>query len=428
MLNIRNLKLGYGGTQSEMARLINESGVLGDSMKVTAETVKDVPFDQMILAINKTQERMGIMGTTSKEASATIEGSTNSMKAAWQNMLTGMADENANFEQLATNFIGTLITEDGKGGVLGTLIPRITQVITGMSEAIATGLPQVIQAVVPLIQENLPIILNAVQQALQTIVGVLPTIIDAIAPLIPQIVQMLISMLPQLIDVGVEILLSLINGLIQSLPKLVAMVPRIITTIVSTLINNLPQIIQGGVQILASLISGMMQNIGNLALKVKELGQTIINKIKEFPSKMLDAGKNLVKGLWEGITGSLDWIKSKIKGWVGNVTKFIKKLFGISSPSKLFADEIGTNLALGIGEGFGDEMANVSKEMANSIPTSFDTSISTGVSGSSGSMTTSNYYELVDAFKEALGEMKIELDDENMGKFIDKTVARTIYS
>lgn len=513
-----NLKLGYGGTKTEMERLIKDASQLTDVQKELGITVdaNDMSFGNIVNAISVVQKEMGIMGTTSKEASETIQGSTNSMKSAWQNMLTGMADENANFEQLATNFIGTLITEDGKGGVLGTLIPRVTQVITGMSEAIATGLPMVIQSVVPLIQQNLPIILNAVQQALETIVGVLPTIVDAISPLIPQIISMLLSMLPQLIDAGVEILLSLVdgitkalpdlikmlpkiikqicdtliknlpqiikagieilvalieglseaipelidyipeivetivevlidnlpmlieaavklmvalsNGLIQSLPKLATMVPRIITTIVSTLIKNLPQIIQGGVKILASLIEGIGKNIGNLVTKAKELGQKVLDQVLTFPSKMLNAGKDLVKGIWSGISGSLTWIKSKIKGWVGNVTKFIKNLFGIHSPSKLFRDEIGTNLALGIGEGFSDEMSNVTKEMQDAIPTSFDTSINTGVNGLSGSTTTSNYYELVDAFKEALGEMKIELDDENMGKFIDKTVARTIYS
>ena len=506
-----NLKLGYGGTKEEMLRLVKDAGVVEDSV----ESIDDVSFDQIIEAINLTQKRMGITGTTAKEASATIQGSTASMKSAWQNMLTGMADENANFEQLSKDFVGTLITEDGQGGVLGTIIPRVATVITGMSTAIQTMLPQLIQAVVPIIQQNLPIIMEAVQNALQTILQVLPQVIPVIADLIPQIVSTLVGLLPDIINAGIQILLgliqgisdsipqliamlpeiiativdvlinnlpliidtgmellvglieglteaipqlidyvpqiiativkvliqnlpkiidsavkimvALINGLVQSLPQLIAMTPKIILTIVQTLIQNLPQIIQGGVKIIASLISGLLQSLGNLATNAKKIGQTVLNAVLEFPRKMLDVGTNLVRGIWDGIIGSLDWIKSKISGWVGNVTGFIKRLFGINSPSKLFRDEIGENLALGIGEGFSDEMKTVSQQMGDAIPKSFD--VETSINSVAGARTSAAPYDnMVSAFKEALSEMKIELDDEVAGKFIDKTVTRLIYT
>lgn len=147
----------------------------------------------------------------------------------------------------------------------------------------------------------------------------------------------------------------------------------------------------------------------------------------KIPSEMIETGKNLVKGIWEGITGSLDWIKSKIKGWVGNVTKFIKKLFGINSPSKLFRDEIGENLALGIGEGFSDEMKTVSQQMGDAIPKSFD--VEANINSVAGARASAAPYEnMVSAFKEALSQMKIELDDDEVGRFIDKTVTRLIYT
>ena len=511
-----NLKLGFGGTQSEMARLINESGVLGDSMKVTAETVKDVPFDKMILAINKTQERMGIMGTTSKEASATIQGSTNAMKSAWQNMLTGMADENANFGELAKNFISTLVTEDGKGGVLGTLIPRVTQVITGMSEAISTMLPQVIQSVVPLIQQNLPIIISAVQQAIQTIVEVLPTIVDAIAPLIPQIVSMLISMLPQLIDAGIKILLSLVDGITQALPDLIKMLPKIIKDICTTLLDNLGLIIDAGIELIMALIDGLiealpelidyipeiidkvivaitenlpkliqagiilivklaegiikaipqlvskipqvissitkgiatyyknlfesgkelllklrdgiMNNLSELSRKVKEIPGKLKEWLIEGVSKIKDAGKELISGMWEGIKEKWNGLKEKVQNFGEGIVGKFKNVFGIASPSKVMRDQVGKYLAEGIGVGFEDEMKNISRDMADAIPTNFDTSINAGTNSSTGTMATNTYYDVVEAFKNALSEMKIELDDENVGKFVDKTVARAIYT
>lgn len=510
-----NLRLGYGGTQAEMARLINESGVLGDSMEVTAETVKNVPFHTMIEAIDVTQQRMGIMGTTANEAAGTIQGSTGSMRAAWQNLLTGMVDDSANMEQLTTNFVNTLITPDGQGGVLGTLIPRISQVITGMSNALVTLLPMLIKQVVPIITDNLPIIITAVEGALETILGLLPEIMPVISGLIPQICSTIVGLLPEILDAGIQIILSLIdgisetipqllemlpdliknmvdviiqnlpmiieaaielilalveglnqaipqlidyipeiigtivevlinnlpmiidgaiqimtaliNGLIQSLPSLIAMVPRIIFTIVKTLISNLPQILTMGVKILASLIQGIGQNIGQLFTKMSEIAKTVINGVKELPDKVKEYGKNLVKGLWQGIKDMKDWVLDKIKGFASAVTDGIKSFFGIASPSKLFRDEIGTNLALGIGEGFSDEMKHVSSEMADSIPKNFD--VQASVNGSSEyNMNNYSFAHMVEAFKAALSQMKIELDDEVAGEFVEKTVTRVIYT
>lgn len=123
-----NLKLGYGGTQAEMARLINETGVMGEAFKATAENVKNVPFDKMIEAIHKVQENMGITGTTAKEASETISGSVASMKSAWQNLLTGIANSQLDRKQLVKNFTDSIKT------AAKNLIPTIKQTISGLVE------------------------------------------------------------------------------------------------------------------------------------------------------------------------------------------------------------------------------------------------------------------------------------------------------
>lgn len=123
-----NLKLGYGGTQAEMARLINETGVMGKAFKATAKNVKDVPFDKMIEAIHKVQQNMGITGTTAKEASETIQGSVNSMKSAWQNLLTGMANSQLDRKQLVKNFTDSIKT------AAKNIIPTVRQTIIGLVE------------------------------------------------------------------------------------------------------------------------------------------------------------------------------------------------------------------------------------------------------------------------------------------------------
>lgn len=512
-----NLKLGYGGTKEEMQRLIADASTMTDSMEELGVTVdaNDMSFANIANAISVVQKHMGIMGTTTKEASGTIEGSTGSMKSAWQNMLTGMADENANFETLAKNFIGTLITEDGKGGAIGTIVPRIATVITGMSSAISETLPTLIQSVVPVIQENLPIIMGAVQSALETILGVLPQIIPAISNLIPQIVSTLIGLLPEIINAGIQILVGLIQGITEAIPQLIDMLPQVIESIVKVITDNLPLIITTGLELLVALTDGIINAIPELIARLPEIITSLVNTLLEnipiiidtgiqlllalvenmpaiingicdalpqlitglingildnlpaiinagvqllvalvqnMPAiisgvtmalpqiitaivtgivasvpDLADAGLNLIKGLWDGIKNAKDWLMGKIKGFMDGVTDGIKSFFGIHSPSTLFRDEIGDNLAKGIGVGFEDEMKNVTKDMQNAIPTQFDVDASVNARGAM-QASSSNYGTMVSAFKDALAQMKIEMNDEEMGKFVDKTVTRLVYN
>ena len=419
-----NLKLGYGGTKTEMERLISDASKMTKEMQELGITVdaNDMSFANIANAISVVQSHMGIMGTTTKEASGTIQGSIGAMRSAWQNLITGMADDNADFTQLVDNFISTLVSEDGTGGVLAQLAPRITTIINGISQVIQTLLPPLIQSIVPIIANNLPVILSAVSDALKAILDLLPTIFPVIQQLIPDIVTELVNNLPQIIQTGIDLILALMQGIIDATPQLINQLPILVEQIVRTLVNNLPKIIDTGLKLIASLIVGLYQAMGGLVAPAVKIVATAVQAIGSAIGQMVDAGKNLVRGIWDGISGAYWWIRDKISGWVGNVTSFIKNLFGIHSPSTLFRDEIGENLALGIGEGFSDEMGDVSKMMADSIPTSFDVSPTIKSNGQS------QAFEMVSAFKEALSEMKIELDDENMGKFVENTVSRAVYA
>ena len=137
-----------------------------------------------------------------------------------------------------------------------------------------------------------------------------------------------------------------------------------------------------------------------------------------------EIGKNLVSGIWEGISGSLQWLKNKLTSWVGNVTDFLKRMFGINSPSKLFKEQTGKNLALGVGEGFGDTMHNVSQDMANAIPTEFDANVHTTGAVSS----VSQYDVMLSAFKQALKECKVVMNNREMGAFVTETVTREVFA
>ena len=120
------------------------------------------------------------------------------------------------------------------------------------------------------------------------------------------------------------------------------------------------------------------------------------------------------------------WVISKIQGFGSSVLDGIRDFFGINSPSRLFEDEVGQYLAQGIGVGFEDEMRSVSEDMQNAIPTSFDVGTNVNASGSIGGGL--DYYTLVNAFKTALEDMTVELDDVTVGKIITKTVANAIYT
>lgn len=143
-----NLKLGYGGTKSEMARLVKESGILGKAgEELTAKNLdQKVSFDQIIKAINITQQRMGITGTTSKEAASTISGSVSSMKASWSNLLTSIADDNADLEKSVDEFVQSTITASQN------LVPRVKQVVEGIKKLIYT----IINEVFPKLKKEIP--------------------------------------------------------------------------------------------------------------------------------------------------------------------------------------------------------------------------------------------------------------------------------
>lgn len=486
-----NLKLGYGGTASEMARLINDSGVLGDKVidlskktEIGAQ-LQEVGYAKIIEAIHVVQSEMKITGTTAAEADATIQGSVNSMKAAWQNLVTGIADDNANFEQLVDNLVVSIVGNDGGGGIIGNILPRVEIAINGIGQLVVSLgdklLPQVIQIasnlignIIDTLNTNIGVVISAGENIIQTLVDAimehsedlinlgiklvhwltmtilenLPTLIqtgaellksliqgitDITSELIPtaidcivQIVETLLDNTDMIIDTGIELILALADGLLQALPSLIDKIPVIIDKLINAITNNLPKIVEMGIELTIKLAVGIIKAIPQLVAKIPQIITSLVNGLKGGLGKLEDVGKNLVKGIWEGISGSLQWIKNKITGWVGNVTGFIKRLFGINSPSKVFKEQIGTNLALGIGEGFSETMRGVNKEMANAIPTEFDTEIHSNINGTG--ITQSNYDNIVYAFKQALRDVKVVMNNREMGAFVTDTVTREVFA
>lgn len=203
-----NLKLGYGGTKSEMARLVKESGILGDAGKdLTAKNLdQKVSYDQIIQAIHKVQSEMGITGTTSKEASSTIEGSVNAMKSAWNNLLTGMASDNQNMDKLVDNFVESV----------ETVVDNITPVIVRTVPAIMDGFSKIFTKVKPKLIE----LFEKIKPALiETVKGTLKAMGSIIKSIVPKEIQAPLNLIADgfkwLID-NKEIVISAVTGMVTA--------------------------------------------------------------------------------------------------------------------------------------------------------------------------------------------------------------------
>lgn len=449
-----NLKLGYGGTKSEMERL------LADAEKLTGVKYDINNLSDVYEAIHVIQGELGITGTTAKEASTTIEGSMKMMQASWENMLVGISDDNANFNQLVDNLVES-ITIAGQN-----LLPRIATMIDGalrlilaLSDRILENMPklmgtggkmlqsildgiiqmlpklgavagQLVSALTTFILNNLPMILQGgvtlVLELANGIASAIPNILPVAVETVMKLVDTLLANVDKVIDTGMKLLQGIISGLTKALPKLVAYMPTIIAKIIAKLISLIPKLIACAVELVGGIASGFVKGIPKVIGKVPQLISKLASAVKNGFGRLASAGRHLVEGIWRGISGGMGWIKSKISGWVGNVTSFIKRLFGIKSPSTLFRDEIGKNLALGIGVGFSDNMKNVATDMADAIPTEFDTDINANVGGSaSGGF---SYHSMIRAFIEAFREMKVELDDREVGNFVVKTVEKEVFA
>lgn len=412
-----NLKLGYGGTKSEMERLLQDATAIS-GVEYDISNLNDV-----YQAIHVIQGELGITGTTATEASTTIQGSVSSMKSAWQNLLTGMADDNANFDGLITNFVDSILT------VGDNILPRIQTVIQGMGELVSGLLtqlvPEIVNIIPPLIESTLPTLITAVQTAITSIIAVLPQLMTALESIIPQLLTTITEALPMIIDAGIQIILSLVNGLTASLPTLIPAVVQAIITIAKNLLANINQIIDAGIKLIIGLTDGLIEAIPIIVQALPEIIAGIVKALLHGIPQLIACGGQLLAGLFQGLLNP-QAIWNAVKGLFNGIVDGIKSIFGIHSPSKVFEDEIGKNLALGIGEGFEGTMAGVTNQMASAMPTSFDLNTNATTNGAGAG--SGSFASMVEAFKQALREVNIVLDDEVAGRFVTDTVERVVYN
>lgn len=322
-----NLKLGYGGTQAEMARLINDSGVLGDSIKVDEKTVNSVSFDKMIEAIHKVQTDLDITGTTSKEAATTVSGSLGSVKAAWANLMAGMGDKNADLKNLIKKMVSTVKTfAKNIMPVIKQALSGVTTLISELAPDIAAELPQLVsdllpqlieagtqifQALVKGISDNIGTITQAAITAITTIATALiqntGPLVQSLATIITTIAQALPTILPDLINAVVEQIPTVIQAVIDCMPAIIDGTIQIVTAIAEALVDNIDLIIDGAVQIIDTLAMSLSDSdtAAKLAQSALEIiGTLTMELLKNLPDILADGiliAVELIKGIAQGM-------------------------------------------------------------------------------------------------------------------------------
>lgn len=277
----------------------------------------------------------------------------------------------------------------GVGGLLNTLINSVVSAVPMVVQTISSLFPQVLST----ISAQAPVILQSVisvfPQLLTAILAQLPNILQTVILMVSQVAQNLGEMLPTLIpividavisltetildnvdlliDAGISLIIGLADGLIAALPQLIAKVPVIIEKLISVFTSNLPKLLQMGITLTVKLAAGLIQAIPQLVSQIPQIISAIVSGLTSGISSVRSVGSNLVRGLWNGISDMVSWIGQKIRGFGTSVLNGLKSFFGIASPSRLMADVVGKNIALGIGEGFEENIAAVNADITDAI-------------------------------------------------------------
>lgn len=361
-----NLKLGYGGTKEEMARLIEEAAAMTDVQKELGVAVDatDMSFGNIVNAISVVQKNMKITGTTADEAGRTITGSVQSMKSAWSNLVTGIANDNADFQTLIDNFVESV------GIAAGNILPRVEQALVGIGDLIANLAPVAVDAVSDLITDVLPSVLEAgaslVSAIGEGIVSNFDYLVQTAFELIFYLTESLVSGADGVIDGAVSIVESLAMWIEEYSDVLIEKAVVLIMTIVKGLVENLPKIVVAAAQIIRALVTGIVDNIPEISKQIPVIVSSIVNGFSNAMPDIISIGKDIVRGVWNGISSMIKWFTNKVKNFFSGIVDGVKDTLGIHSPSKVFAG-IGGFMAEGLAEGWDKEYNGIKRSIEKDL-------------------------------------------------------------
>ena len=342
-----NLKLGYGGTKTEMERL------LADAQAISGIEYDISSYADVVEAIHVIQESMGVAGATASEAEHTIEGSMNAMKAAIDNLIVGFGNADADIEQLCNNVVDafqdvltniTPVIENiisalptalnallaTAGDLLPTLLDTVVELFSQVLTTLLTMIPQlapaVIEAVMTIVNtliENLPLLVDAAVQIVtslvQGIASALPTLIPAAVEAIITIVQGLINSLPMILDAALQLMMGLAAGLLAAIPTLIEALPSIITAIIEFILGAIPQTIEAGIRLLTSLVAALPDIIVAVVEAIPQIIDGIITAVLDSIPLIIQAGIDLLISLVQALPEIITTIVAAIPEIIGSV-------------------------------------------------------------------------------------------------------------
>lgn len=363
-----NLKLGYGGTKTEMQRLLK------DAQKITGVKYKLDNLNDVYEAIHVIQGELGITGTTAKEAASTLEGSANAMKAAWKNMLGAMAT-GGDIQTALNNVIDTFMT-----WAFGNLLPMIGQVIgslpsiaMGLVDGIIEHLPEVMQTGMQMltsigegITQNLPLLFDKALELISWlgngIIAAIPQLAESAPQIVTGILEFIVQNAPKMIEAAIELVVELANGLIASIPALWDGVVELINAVFNWFAEQ--DWAQMGVDLVNLLADGIRSLIETATSAIGEVCSSLWDTVTT--TDWLSLGADIINGIIDGLGDVAGALWGKLKSGFDDALSWAKNFLQIGSPSKVMADEIGKWIPLGIADGI-DAEANAITDAMNDV-------------------------------------------------------------
>lgn len=419
-----SLKLGYGGTKSELERLLSDA----EKFSAAQGKVRDFSVDSysdIVEAIHIVQDEMGITGTTADEAATTIEGSVNMAKAAWENWLAGLGNEDADMGALTDQLVQSVVTAGENiiprfGMIMSNLVTTVTTYAPQVGQEIMNGISQMdftqigataSQLILMLVQgivTNLPTLAQAALQIVMALgQGLMtngPQILEQLGQLLMQLAQYIIADVPNILNAAVQFFGMILQGIATNAPTIIATLLNLLGQLVAQVISWAGQMLSNAINAGAQFLSGLMGQLGQLPGQImsffagvistvvgwvsqfasnatsaaSQFASNLINGLASIPGQVASIGSNIIQGLINGVTGAAGGLINAVKGAVGDAIEGAKNLLGIKSPSRVFR-KIGQYTMQGAALGVDDDadllLQSTDNAMRGMISTAQDVTI-----------------------------------------------------
>lgn len=335
---------------------IDVYGLLADYTGKTREEVTnlEISYEDLTGALKFASQEGGIYFNAMEKQSETFNGQLSNLK---DNFMAFLGEATIPLFTFLKDEVLPIIN-----GILdGTL--GIDEGINKLTETFLNGVMSMVNSLLVNLPTFLQMGINILLSLIQGITQALPDLIPTMVQVIMDMVNILLDNIDLIIECGIQLLVALTEGIMNALPELISRLPEIIIKIVSKLIELSPQLLSAALRIIMALAEGLIKFIPQLISKIPKIIKSMVSAFKQGISNFINIGKNLLNGLWEGIKNTKDWLLNKIKGFAKTITDGIKSFFGIHSPSKLFRDEIGKNLILGVGVAFEKDDSLIDKQI-----------------------------------------------------------------